>query len=87
MSLTYGYDLKGNDDPMIAAPVQATELLSRLILPGAVLVNHLPFCEDTRSVIPMLQPDRCLQCGISLPGFHGLTTSHWRREAENLVPG
>ena len=51
MSLTYGYDLKDNDDRMIAAPVQATEMLSRLILPGAVLVNHLPFCANTRSVI------------------------------------
>ena len=50
MSLTYGYDLKGNDDRMIAAPVQATELLGQVILPGAVLVNHLPFCADTRSV-------------------------------------
>ena len=59
MSLTYGYDLKGNDDRMIAAPVQSTELLSKLILPGAVLVNHLPFCVDTRFVVPMLQPYWC----------------------------
>jgi hypothetical protein len=43
MSLTYGYNLKDEDD-MIAAPIQATEILSRLILPGAVMVNHLPFC-------------------------------------------
>jgi hypothetical protein len=50
MSLTYGYDLKSNDDPMIAAPVEASEMISELILPGAVLVNHLPFCADTRSI-------------------------------------
>jgi hypothetical protein len=50
MSLTYGYDLKGIDDRMIAAPVQATEMLGQLILPGAVLVNHLPFCEDNCSI-------------------------------------
>ena len=43
MSLTYGYNLNDNGDHMIAAPVQATELLSHLILPGALLVNHLPF--------------------------------------------
>lgn len=54
MSLTYGYDLKGNDDNMITAPVQATEMLSQLILPGAVLVNHLPFCEDTGSLYLVL---------------------------------
>ena len=43
MSLTYGYDLK-EDDEMIAAPVQAAEMLVPLILPGAAMVNHLPFC-------------------------------------------
>ena len=43
MSLTYGYDLKEGDD-MIAAPVQAAKMLVPLILPGASLVNHLPFC-------------------------------------------
>ena len=87
MSLAYGYDLKGNDDRMIAAPVQATELLSQLILPGAVLVNHLPFCADTRAVIAVIQPYLCLQRGISLRGFHGLTMSHLRKKAENSVPG
>ena len=43
MSLAYGYDLNNGDDFM-EAPIQAVELVSRLVLPGAVLVNHLPFC-------------------------------------------
>ena len=43
MALAYGYDLKDGDDFM-AAPIQATELMSGVIMPGAVLVNHLPFC-------------------------------------------
>jgi hypothetical protein len=43
MSLTYGYDLKEGDD-IIAAPVQATEMMSCAVLPGAALVNTLPFC-------------------------------------------
>jgi len=43
MSLTYGYDLK-EGDPMIAAPTQTAEILVQLILPGAAMVNHLPFC-------------------------------------------
>jgi hypothetical protein len=42
MSLVYGYDLKENDD-IIVAPVQLSRMLSRLVLPGAALVNHLPF--------------------------------------------
>jgi hypothetical protein len=43
MLLTYGYDLKDGDDFM-TAPIQTTELMSRVMLPGAALVNHLPFC-------------------------------------------
>ena len=50
MSLTYGYDLKDNSDQIIVAAVQATEMLSRLTPPGALLVNHLPFCAKTRSI-------------------------------------
>ena len=57
MSLTYGYDLKDNNDQMIAAPVQATELVSRLIMPGALLVNHLPFCAKPGSITCILWPD------------------------------
>jgi cytochrome P450 len=66
MSLTYGYDLKGNDDPMIAAPVQATELLSRLILPGAVLVNHLPFLRHIPSWVPWFNYESLAQRGREL---------------------
>ena len=42
MSVTYGYDLK-DGDKILEAPVQASELMSPLFLPGATLVNHLPF--------------------------------------------
>jgi hypothetical protein len=45
MSLTYGYDLKEGDD-IIAAPVQAGEMLVPLVLPGAAMVNHIPCCAD-----------------------------------------
>jgi hypothetical protein len=43
MSLTYGYDLKDHNDDMIVVPIQAVEMASRYILPGAALVNYLPF--------------------------------------------
>jgi hypothetical protein len=42
MSLTYGYDAKEGDD-MIVTPVQAAEIVSPLLLPGATLVNTFPF--------------------------------------------
>jgi hypothetical protein len=41
MSLTYGYDPKEGDD-MMAAPIRATEMITRLLLPGAALVNEFP---------------------------------------------
>jgi len=53
MSLTYGYDLNDGDE-LMTRPIQATELMSRVILPGAVLVNHLPFCTVLRSITAML---------------------------------
>jgi hypothetical protein len=42
MSLTYGYDLKENDD--ILVPVRkSTDIMMEVVMPGAALVNHLPF--------------------------------------------
>jgi len=38
---------------MIAAPVQAGEMMSRAILPGAALVNILPFCAVFSRVLIM----------------------------------
>ena len=43
MSVTYGYDLKHHDDDMIVVPNRAVEMASRAVLPGAALVNYLPF--------------------------------------------
>ena len=42
MQLTYGYDLKQNDAILIP-PRRSGEVMSTFILPGAALVNHLPF--------------------------------------------
>ena len=42
MSLVCGYDLKENDK-IIEAPVQLSRMLTRLVLPGVALANHLPF--------------------------------------------
>ena len=53
MSLAYGYDLEDGDDFM-TAPIQATEMVSRVVLPGAVLVNHLPFCAFPYFDVPMM---------------------------------
>ena len=52
MSLTYGYDLNNGDDFM-TAPIHAGEIVSRVVLPGAVLVNHIPFCAFLYLITPM----------------------------------
>jgi hypothetical protein len=43
MSLTYGYDLK-DGDKILEAPHETTRLMGPLVLPGAALINYLPFC-------------------------------------------
>ncbi|KAH9976352.1 cytochrome P450 [Lactifluus volemus] len=52
MSLTYGYDVKTNDDEMLEAPVEVNKILAQIVLPGAVLMNHLPFLQYIHSWIP-----------------------------------
>ena len=76
MSLTYGYDLK-DGDKILEAPVQSNELLSPLVLPGAALVNHLPFCAIAHfiTVIPPVSHDY-FQCGTFLHGSHTSATNH-----------
>jgi hypothetical protein len=44
MSMTYGYDLKTYDDKMIEAPVEINKVLMQIVLPGAAVMNYLPFC-------------------------------------------
>ena len=75
MSLAYGYDLKDGDDFM-KAPIQTTEMISRLVLPGAELVNHLPFCAIRYFITPALVFQGFFQCGTFIHGFRFLTTSH-----------
>jgi hypothetical protein len=75
MSLTYGYDLNDGDEFM-AAPIQAAEMTTRVVLPGAVLVNHLPFCTVLYFITAMLVSHSYPQCGTFIHGFRFSTTSH-----------
>jgi hypothetical protein len=77
MSLTYGYDLKDEDD-MIAAPTQTIEILSRVVLPGAALVNYIPFCTFFR-VTQRMYTHGSPQYDTFLRGSHGLATNRWRK--------
>jgi hypothetical protein len=44
MAITYGYEVKGNDDRMLYAARELTTMTSESALPGALLVNELPLC-------------------------------------------
>jgi hypothetical protein len=79
MSFTYGYDLK-DGDKILEAPVRTAEIMSPLMLPGATLVNHFPFCAITRFIPAVLPPapHSYFQCGISLRGSHTSVMNHSR---------
>jgi len=61
MSLTYGYDLKTYDDELIIAPVEINKILAQSVLPGAVLMNHIPFIKHIHSWIPFLSQEAVAQ--------------------------
>ena len=50
MSFMYGYDLKENDD-IIQAPVQLSQIIGRFFYPEAALVNFLPSRKNTCFVV------------------------------------
>ena len=82
MQLTYGYDLKENDG--ILMPARRTgEIMKLLILPGAAVINHLPFRE-----VPPLSPTFFLtaihiQSNASLRGFLGSSMNQWQANVRN----
>jgi len=42
--MTYGYEAQEHDDRMIDASKRMNKFGTEKILPGALLVNYLPFC-------------------------------------------
>ena len=83
MSLTYSYDLNDGDE-LMAAPIQAAEILSRVLLLGAVLVNHLPFCRVLYAVTAMLVSHSYSQCGTFIHGLRAIDSKGQGAERSNL---
>jgi hypothetical protein len=66
-------------DKILEAPVQITEILAPLTLPGAALINHFPLCAVSNFLPAMLVvPHGYFQCGTFLHGSHTSVTYHWR---------
>jgi hypothetical protein len=70
MSFAYGYDLE-DGDKILEAPEWAVEILSSFVLPGAALVNHLPFC-TVSDFVPAItgSVSQSFECGTYLRGSH-----------------
>ncbi len=43
LDMTYGYEVKGRDDRKLEVAIQLGEFGTERVLPGALLVNELPF--------------------------------------------
>ena len=52
LAMTYGYEVQGPDDRKIEIPRRMTELGGAVTLPGALLVNDLPFRAQSLSGHP-----------------------------------
>jgi len=44
LSMTYGYDAEGPDDRKLYVVKKMAQITATTTLPGALLVNSLPFC-------------------------------------------
>ena len=44
LDMTYGYQAKGRDDRKLDIAIKLSKLGTATFLPGALLVNELPFC-------------------------------------------
>jgi hypothetical protein len=47
LAMAYGYEVKGLNDQNIKASRKLAQLISETAMPGALLVNDLPFCQYT----------------------------------------
>jgi len=43
LAMTYGYEVQGHNDRKVDAARRASDIGSATVLPGALLVNDLPF--------------------------------------------
>jgi hypothetical protein len=75
LAMTYGYEVSGRSDRRIDAARKLAEVGTATALPGALLVNGLPFRAFFLSGTASSTHDNFSQFGTSLSGCRGLATS------------
>lgn len=76
LAMTYGYEAQENEDRLIDASKRMNKFGTEKVLPGALLVNYLPFRMSPHFHNNMLRLlRRALQCVTSPNGYRGLAIS------------
>ncbi len=47
LAMGYGYEVQGRNDRWVDISRKLAQLASQTMLPGAMLINDLPFCEHS----------------------------------------
>ena len=70
----YGYEAKEHNDRKVNVAKDLLQLIGEVFLPGALLVNDLPFCECSHSYWAEFDA-HSHQYGTFPNGFHGSATN------------
>ncbi|KAH9986739.1 cytochrome P450 [Russula compacta] len=66
LAMTYGYDVQERDDTMIDAAKRMTKFGEERILPGALLVNHIPLLRHIPEWLPWFSYKPLARIGLAL---------------------
>lgn len=75
--MAYGYEIKGPDDRFLGAAKKLSNLVSRVSLPGSLLVNDFPLCTLLLQLFCVRRPiyRNGTKYDISLRGYPGSATN------------
>ena len=77
LDLVYGYQTKQRDDEIVHIAQVATLEFSRAATPGAFLVDSLPFCKRSPSLLSLDDSKFLPQCAMSLSGSRAQGGRSW----------
>ena len=75
--MTYGFEVHQRDDVMLDTAKRMSKFGQANVLPGALLVNYLPFCMHSRLFRKRIDLLCALQYATFPNGCHGFATNHW----------